>query len=327
MNTIAREAAPAPNQEARITVLGLLKNFYDEQIFTLLIKEIYSSDLQISLAAIRGSASIGNEVAIPHLYRMVEHGKAEQKIEAIRSLAAINAPSSIEKLTKYYNIFSQKEIRLEILAGINRISPMNVKVQQLNRTILMDPDRAPEFCETIMTGLLEAGNLELVKQHLFKAPAEVQRIIFTQLLLTGSEEASALILSYREDAPRFDPLTLGCYLCAYELKTSNPQQNFLLDLLVGSDPKATTSFLATLNQYKGRIQYPTRMFRLLLRFPFVDRETETLNGQFLIKILTEVKTYSPLLLNEFIFTTATHLEAVFAKLKKQHISLGGITER
>jgi class 3 adenylate cyclase/HEAT repeat protein len=315
------------NREAKITVLGLLKNFYDEQIFTILIKEIYNSNLQVSLAAIQGSASIGNEVAIPHLYRMVEHGKVEQKIEAIRSLAAINAPSSIEKLSKYYHIFPQKEIRLEILKSINRISPMNSKVQQLNRTILLDPDREQGFCDTIMSGLLEAGNLELVQQHLIKAPAEVQRIIFTRLLLASSEEASSFILAYRDDAPRFDPLTLGCYLCAYELKTHNPQQNFLLDLLAGSDPKATTSFLATLSQYSGKIQYPTRMFRLLLRFPFVDRETEAMNGEFLSKILTEVKTYSPLLLNEFIFTTATHLEAVFAKLKKQHISLGGVKER
>jgi class 3 adenylate cyclase len=330
MNTaikVATEVMVSLNKEAKITVLGLLKNFYDEQIFTILIKEIYNSDIQISLAAIRGSASIGNEVAIPHLYRMIEHGKVEQKIAAIRSLAAINAPSSIEKLAKYYNIFPQTDVRLEILKGINRISPMNVKVQQLNRTILLDPDRESGFCETIMSGLLEAGNLDLVRQHLFKAPAEVQRIVFSRLLLASSEEAGSFILAYQEEASRFDPLTLGCYLCAYELKTGSPQQNYLLDLLQSSDPKATTSFLATLSQYSGKIQYPTRMFRLLLRFPFVDRETEAMNGQFLSKILTEVKTYSPLLLNEFIFTTATHLEAVFAKLKKQHISLEGVKER
>jgi class 3 adenylate cyclase/HEAT repeat protein len=330
MNTtekVTTKVSASLNREGKITVLGLLKNYYDEQIFNLLIKEIYNSDIQVSLAAIRGSASIGNEVAIPHLYRMIEHGKVEQKTAAIRTLAAINAPSSIDKLTKYYNIFSEKEVRLEILKSINSISPMNTKVQQLNRTILLDPDREPGFCETIMTGLLEAGNMDLVRQHLMKAPAEVQRIVFTRLLLASSEEASSFILAYSEDVARFDPLTLGCYLCAYELKTRNPQQNYLLDLLQSSDPRATTSFLTALSQYSGKIQYPTRMFRLLLRFPFVDSETEAMNGEFLSKILTEVKTYSPLLLNEFIFTTATHLEAVFAKLKKQQISLGGVKER
>ena len=50
----------------------MLKNFYDEEIFTLLVKEIYSSDINISEAAIRSSGSLGNEVAIPHLYQIIE---------------------------------------------------------------------------------------------------------------------------------------------------------------------------------------------------------------------------------------------------------------
>jgi len=110
-------------KETKITVLHLLKNFYDEQIFNILIKDFYDSDTEISVAAIQASASLGNEVAIPHLYRIIEHGKEEQKVEAIRTLAVVNAPSSIEKLVKDFNRFSSVPVRKEILAAINQISP------------------------------------------------------------------------------------------------------------------------------------------------------------------------------------------------------------
>jgi hypothetical protein len=71
------------SKEAKITALSLLKNYYDEEIFTLLVKEIYNADLGISEAAIRASGSLGNEIAIPHLYQMVERGKQLQRLAEI----------------------------------------------------------------------------------------------------------------------------------------------------------------------------------------------------------------------------------------------------
>ncbi len=324
---VEKRQVKALNKEAKITILSLLKGFYDEQIFNILIKDFYNSDLDISLAAIKSSSSLGNELAIPHLYRIIEHGKSVQKIAAIRTLAEINAPSSIDKLVKYFNIFQELETRIELLKAVNKISPFHQKVRELNKAILSDPGKQKYFYEVIVEGLLEAGELDLIKIQVRKAPPKIQRLIFSRLMELSSQDTGPFLETFREETPYFDPHTLGCYLCAYELKTRNPQQNFILNLLQNSDQKTTASFLITLSNYKGKIQHPTRTFRLLLRLPYVDRETEVLNGDFLVKIVEEVKAHSPLLLNEFIFTTATHLEVVFGKAKKQYISLKGVRER
>ena len=324
---LAKKTDSVLHKETKITALTLLRNFYDEQIFNVLIKEFYNADLDISLAAINASASLGNEAAISHLYRITEQGKPAQKVAAIRTLAQINAPSSIEKLAKYFTIFQDSETRRELLRSITMISPMHPKTRELTRTLLQDTADGQEYYDVILPAVLEAGELELVKNNLFKANPDVQRFVFTKLLDSSSEEARSFIEFFRDKIRHFDPHTLGCFLCAYELKFPNPQTNFLIDSLQSADPRATTSFLIALSGYQGRVENPQRVFRLLLRMPYVDMDTESLTGDFLGKIMEEVKKESPLLLNEFLFTTATNLEAVFAKLKKQYVSLKGIKER
>ena len=114
--------------------------------------------------------------------------------------------------------------------------------------------------------------------HLLRAAPEVQRAIFQRLLSAGSEEVGGFLEYFQDKTGQFDPNTLGCYLCAFELKTANPPANFVVDLLSGSDPRATTSFLMSLANYNGRIPNPGRIFRLLLRLPYVDQDTETHTG-------------------------------------------------
>jgi class 3 adenylate cyclase/HEAT repeat protein len=327
----ARSAVQKPGstlpKEARITVLTLLKNFYDEQIFELLIKEFFDSDLQISLVAINASASLGNEAAVPHLYRILESGRPQQKLAAIQSLAAINAPSSIEQLAKYFTLLQDTSIRREILRAINRISPLAPKALELNRAALMDPAMAREFYEVILVGLMEADDLELVKSHLLRAAPEVQRTIFQRILQAPSEKAGKFLDYFRDKTAQLDPNTLGCYLCAYELKVARPAANFVIDLLSGADPRTTTSFLISLSNYSGEILNHGRTFRLLLRLPYVDLDSEALIGGFITKIVAEIRVHAPLVLNEILLTTSANLEAVFTKVKKQHISLKGIKER
>ncbi len=324
---IVKKAGFILTKETKITILTLLKNFYDEQIFNMLIKEFYDPDLDISLTAIRSSASLGNEVAIPHLYRIIEQGKPAQKLAAISTLAQINAPSSIESLAKYFTVFQDREIRREILQAITKISPMHPVTQELIRSLLLDTGSGQQFYEIVLPALVEIAEMELVKNHLIKAGPEVQRLVFNQLLLASSREVTPFVEFFQDKIRQFDPHTLGCYLTAYELKFPNPQTNFVIDTLQSADPRATTSFMIALSDYRGRIENPQRMFRLLLRLPFVDLDSEALTGEFLGKIMEEVKKESPLLVNEFLFTTATNLEAVFAKLKKQYVSLKGIKER
>jgi class 3 adenylate cyclase/HEAT repeat protein len=324
---LARKTGVPLSKETRITVLTALKNFYDEQIFALLVKDFYNSDLEVSLAAIGASASLGNEVAIPHLYRMLESGKPQQKLAAVQTLAAINAPSSIDQLAKYFNLLTATEIRREILRAINKISALHPTARELNRAVLVDPASAREYYEISLSGLLESGDLDQVRAHLLRAPPEVQRAVFQRLLSAGSLEAGGFLEYFQDKIGQLDPNTLGCYLCALELKTANPPANFVVDALSGSDRRATTSFLISLGNYNGSISNPGRLFRLLLRLPYVDQEAETHTGNFITRIVAEIRSHSPLLVNEFVFTTSANLEAVFAKAKKQHISLKGLKER
>jgi class 3 adenylate cyclase/HEAT repeat protein len=323
---VKRPGATLP-REARITVLGLLKNFYDERIFELLIKGCYDSDLEVSLAAINASASLGNEVAVPHLYRILESGKPQQKAAAVQCLAAINAPSSLEQLAKYFTLLPEASIRREILRAMNRISPLAPKTHELNRAALVDPAMAREFYDIVLIGLMEADELELVKNHLLRASPEVQRAIFQKAQQIGGEQAEGFLEYFRDKTGQLDPNTLGCYLCAYELKVARPAANFVVDLLSGAQPRATASFLIALNNYSGQIANPGRIFRLLLRLPYVDQDIEAQVGDFITKLVAEVRSHAPQLVNEFMLTASANLEAVFVKIKKQGISLKGVKER
>jgi len=321
-----KETASSTN-ETRITALTLLKSFYDEQIFNILIKDFYNSNGEVSLAAINASASLGNEAAIPHLCTIIEKGKPAQKQAAIRTLTKIKAPSSINRLVEYFTFFQDREIRRELLRTITAISPVHPKTLELTRALLQDSAGGQEYFDIVLPALLEAGELKPVKNNLAKANPEVQRSVFTKLLDITRQQAEGFIEYFRDQMHQFDPHTLGCFLCAYELKISNPRNNFVIDTLQSVDPRATTSFLITLSGYQGRVENPQRLYRLLLKMPYVDMDTESLTGNFLGKIMEEVKKESPLLLNEFTFSTATNLEAVFAKLKGQYVSLKDIKEK
>jgi class 3 adenylate cyclase/HEAT repeat protein len=323
---VKRPGATLP-REARITVLGLLKNFYDERIFELLIKEFYDSDLEVSLAAINASASLGNEVAVPHLYRILESGKPQQKAAAVQCLAAINAPSSLEQLAKYFPLFPDTSIRREILRAMNRISPLAPKTHELNRAALVDAAMAREFYEIVLIGLMEADELELVKNHLLRATPEVQRAIFQKVQQVGSEQAEGFLEYFRDKTGQLDPNTLGCYLCAYELKVTRPAANFVVDRLSSAELRTTASFLTALNNYSGQIANPGRIFRLLLRLPYVDQDIEAQVGGFITKLVAEIRSHSPQLVNEFMMTASANLETVFVKIKKQGVSLKGVKER
>ena len=134
-NPVPAKASVTLGREAKITALTLLKNYYDDEIFSLLVKEIYNADLGISEAAIRASGSLGNEVAVQHLYQMVERGKQPQRLAAVQSLMAIRAPSSTAMLIKYVNHFPEEELRTEILRAINTISPTAQQVLELNQAV------------------------------------------------------------------------------------------------------------------------------------------------------------------------------------------------
>ena len=309
------------SKEAKITALALLKNYYDEEIFTLLVKEIYNADLEISVAAIRASGSLGNEVAVQHLYQMVERGKPEQKIAAIQSLTAIRAPSSVGMLVKYFSHFPDEELRTEILRAINTISPNAQQVVQLNLSVFSDPKQGETVKSAAAEALVEAERYTVLRDALPKAAPEVQKSALAKMIQTGSPEVPDLRME------TLAPAALGSYLCVYALKSRNPQANLIVESLQNGDRETTLAFLASLNSFQGRLRFPARLLRLLLVVPYVDPEAEALVGDFLKKVVSEVKSGSPHLLSEFSVIASAHIDTVFTKVRKNYISLQGITNK
>lgn len=318
----ANKASGGLSREGKITALRLLKNFYDDEIFTLLVKEFYNnSDMGVSEAAISASGSLGNEIAIPHLYQIIEREQKTKRITAIQALAGIRAPSSVGMLIKYFNHFPEEEVRSEVLRAINIIAPSGLQVLELNQAVYLDAKQAETVRQVASESLVETEKFALLKETLPKAPAGIQQAALMKMLQSGSQEVFNL------DERALSPAALGTYLCLHTLKAKNPQANQVLETLQKSSRQTVHSFLSCLSQFQGRLRFPTRVFRLLLIGPYIDAETEALIGDFLKKVVVEVKDASPHLLSEFSVVASAHLDNVFAKVRKNYISLKGITNR
>ncbi len=273
-NDIQKRPAGALSKEARITALTLLKNFYDEDVFNLLVREMYDPDPSISEAAIRSSGSLGNEIAIQHLYQIVEKGRTPQRLAAIQALKAIRAPSSTAMLVKYFNHFPEEDLRAEILLAINTISPTAQQVMELNGAVYADAKQSEAVKRIAVEAIVESERYPLLKDTLPRALPGVQHAAFMKMLQTGSQEVLELPLGSLSAA------ALGSYLCVYVLKVKTPQGNLVLETLQKGDREVITSFLLSLAHFQGRLRFPTRVFRLLLVVPYVDAET----GKVLLRV-------------------------------------------
>jgi class 3 adenylate cyclase/HEAT repeat protein len=343
----APQPAPSPSaerapislgREGKVTALTLLKNYYDEEIFSLLVKPIYDADLAVSEAAIRASGSPGNEVAVQHLYQIIERGKREQRLAAIQSLAAIRAPTAVGMLIKYFNHFSgEDDVRTAILGALNTIAPSHPQVQELDQAVLVDARQGEEARRIAVEALVEAEKTALLLDALPRTPATVQEAAFARMLRLGGQEVPDFT---GEDLP---PGPLGAYLCLYTLKAESKEQvqkqpqrqlprltyqpNWVLESLQRGQRQTVRGFLLGLTGYQGRVRFPSRLVKLLLVIPFVDVETEGLVGDFLKRIVDQMKKESPQLLTEFSETTANRLEKVFARIRQTFISVRGITRK
>ena len=314
-------ASVALGREGKITALRLLKNFYDDETFALLAKDFYNSDIGVSEAAINASGSLGNEIAIRHLYTIIEQGRKTQRIAAVQALAAIRAPSSVDMLIKYFNHFPEEEVRGEILRAINTIAPSGLQVLELNQAVYSNSKQSDSVRQVASQSLVETEKYDLLKETLPKASAGIQEAALTKMLQSGNQE----VINLDEEA--LSPAALGMYLCLQTLKAKNLQPNAVLERLQGASRHTVQAFLTSLSQFEGRLRFPTRVFRLLLICPYIDASTEALIGDFLKKVVIEVKDASPHLLSEFSVVTSAHLDNVFVRVKKSYISLQGITNK
>jgi class 3 adenylate cyclase/HEAT repeat protein len=318
---------PHLSKESIITILSLLKNFYDEEIFSILIKEFYSSDSEVSLTAITASASLGNELAIPHLYRILEKGDNEQKAAAIKTLAEIKAPSSVNMLVKYFNIFREKELRLEIIKALNKIAPLNDKVRHLNSQILNNSGLAMELRLLAVEGLMEACDTNFLKGVMTTAAVPLKEKIVRGIIHLPTDTAASFIEYLEDRIQTFSPYGTGLFLGAYLVHTKRPENKFILEKLKKGGKTALQSLLESLLEYEDVIPYPLIVFKTLLIIPYINTNMETLTGECLLKVIDYIKNEQPYLLNELSVVTPVHLEALFNNLKKSFISVSDVTQK
>ncbi len=316
------------NKETKITILSLLKNFYDEEVFSIIIPYFYDSDTEISLNAIRSSSSIGNELAISHLYQLIERGKLEQKLTAIDALSKIKAPSSVNMLLKYYEIFQETEVRGAILKAVNEIFPSNTKVIALNKTVLLNEESPEILKEPAIKGLINSGELSFLPEIIEKANPELQRRTFEYILNTPSGgDYESFFKHFHNKTNNFAPYTLGTFLAAYLYKKPTLQQTYIIDKLQSDENRTYSAFISTIFNTEKPFPQPIKLFRLLLIAPFIDSETEEIIGELIKRVIVRIKEKTPHYLNELIVITQAHMDTIFAKVKKNFISLRGVTEK
>ncbi len=316
------------NKEAKITILTLLKNFYDEEIFTILIKDFYNSDIDISLAAIQSSSSIGNEIAVSHLYQLIEKGNLKQKLAAIEALAKIKAPSATNMLLKYYELFQEAEIRIAILEALNDIFPSDSRVIEINKTILLNEESPEELKECAIKGLIDTGELNFLKEIINKESPDIQRKSFEYILYTHSSgNYEDFFKFFHNKTTKFTPYTLGTFLAAYLYRYPALQQTYIIEKLQGNDTRAFNAFITVISQFEKAFPHPIKLFRLLLIAPFIDFQIEAVTGDLIQRVTQQIKQRAPHYLNELTAITQTHLDTLFAKVRKNFISLKGITEK
>jgi class 3 adenylate cyclase/HEAT repeat protein len=315
------------NKESIITIITLLKSFYDEEVFLHFAKEFYSSDLDVSLTAIESSAVIANEHAVPHLYKMIEKGKPEQKIAGIKALAGIRAPSSVPALIKYFSHFPEKNVRVEILRTLNAIALENEKYRELVRNVVTDQHSEEDLRVAASDGILALRDIELIKNLVQSGPSKVRKNLIRQCCSLSADQAGE-VYAYAPDLVKsLDLESLGYFLAGYLLFNRQADQKNIISALTGKTKGAAQYFLRALFGCHEDIAQPMRVFKILLIIPYINRETERLTGDNLEKIVGMMKERTPFSLNELVTVTVAHLEALSGKIRKNFLSLSGVVQK
>jgi len=314
-------------RESAVTVLSLLKSFYDQDVFLQLTKEFYNSDPAVSLTAIRSSAVIGNEFAVPHLYTLIEKGSQEQKVEAIRTLAVIRAPSSVGTLIKYIHLFPDNALKLEIVTALTAIGSHDEKYRELLTGFVNDGAVEETLRVAAARGVSEFASEAQLRELMKTAPLAVKKTLIECALVYPPEQAAGFFQIVPDVAKTLDNEALGRFYAGHLLFVRLSDQKAILKAFSGKGRGAIASFLQALLDCSGEIAQPLKVFKTLLILPYLNRETEQLTGQNLEKIVEIMRERSPFVLNELATITIAHLEALSGKIKKNFLSLGTIQQK
>jgi len=306
------------SDEGIITALSFLKYYPSFDVFGVLTRFFYDSNISISLEAIRSSACQGNNIAIPHLYKITESGELSQKIASIQTISIIENDSSIEPLIKYFHYFHEEDVRREIVKAINRISPFHTKVQDFNRGILMNPGIEESIKRIAVKGLIHSENFGFLLHYIPNTETSVQNEVFLNVIESSGSDVEVFIRKIKDFPKDFAADTLGFYLSAYVLKLKNVSNNYIIKCLKSSK-KTLLFFLDTLLTKRKGITSIKRIFRLILLAPYMDEETESLVLDLLSGLISDTKSRSLSLLKEISSIVQVHIDNIFGKIKSKRI--------
>ena len=317
------------HKESLITIISALKNFPEEMVFSILNSYFYNPDIDVSIEAIRSAAFTSNGLAIPHLFTIMENGKIPQKIEAIRALARINISHLVTDLIKYFSFFHESEVRLELLRAVNELSPGNDQVAELNYGLLMDKDQDEAIIKEAVCYPIRVGNFSFLTHYLPHASSSIQNEAFNAILKTTNIAISAFLKRLPLDINTLSETTLGVYLCAYIVKTTAPNDSHIRNIIQLAKKETILSFLETLGKELEELPTLTikRAFKTLLIIPYVDREVESVTGDLIKRLIDIVKNRYSRVTEDLIMTTSVQLDALFKRVKENHISLKGAKKK
>ncbi len=282
----------------------------------------------MGVTAIDSSASIGNEIAIPHLHKLIEKGDVRRQLASIKAVSRIMAPSSINMLLKYYELLPSDEIRLEILRTVNIISPNHKEIINLNKSILSSiNDKNEALNKLALEGLLiSSENLNYIKRIFPNLPDSLKKFVFKKILILDKPDIPFFIDYFMASSKKFTPETLGYYLAGYQLKAKKPLSKYILERLNDSREPSYISFLHSIIEHDIMIE-PLRIVRTLLRLPYINIATETMIGKSIQNIVDMIRKKHPYLINELHIRIKDYMEALFGKINQGYISLKGILDK
>jgi hypothetical protein len=314
-------------KESIITILSSLGFFSDQKVHSVLTNYYYHPDNEISCIAIKASASKDNLEAVSHLFQLIDRAKIPIKIEAVRALAEIRDPLVVEKLMDYFSLFQELEIKEEILKAANALVAKHHRVAELNRGILLQEGQAESLKEISVQGLVQSGDFDSLLYFVPHASTGIQKSTFKEILNKDITSASELLKKFEAQAQGLRGEALGIYLCAYLLKSNNPKNTFILNLLQNAKKDTINAFLHGLHNNLEYVPSVKKVFRILLLLPYWDEETEKIIDRLLQDVLDLTKRKFPRAMNELISLTTVHLDTLFTKVSKGYLLINNIKER
>ena len=221
MNNSDKEVRTNLSKESIITIIHTLKFLPEDEIFSVLNTFIYHFDIDISIEAMRSLASATNGLVIPYLFYIIDRGKLQQKIEAIKTLSNLNLTSLVDDIIKYFSVFHEIKIKREIIKAVNKISPNSDQVVDLNFKILMDDDQDEILKKVAVKGLISSKKYSFLTQYLPNTSSVIANESFRNLLRVEDKAISNLLKRLSQHTENFSDTTLGTYLCLYIIKVQN----------------------------------------------------------------------------------------------------------